>query len=448
MAKRRQTTGLPKQKPKSASAESSTESAKREYQSRAEREATLQRRILIGTGVAVGVVVLILLVAVVVELIITPNQVVASVNGETISVTQFEERVRLERAILNQRINGFAANIAAAGGDINQFAGQEPLRTWLAQVQIPDQLGNSVINSMVDDILIRQQATERGITVSEAQIDAQITSFIGYDEADFVEADTEPTATPEPTITPTPFVSPTPSPTPLPTATPEAEITEEATETVDGTPTTTPVPPTPTLTAAEVQDEFETIRDAFFNQITSSARISQDRLRQYYEMQALREAVRDAVVELTNEVPHVNARHILVNTEEEAQDLVAALAAGESFANLARAASTDTGSGARGGELGWAPTTNYVPGFKEAVETGEIGEIVGPVESEFGWHIIQVHAREPREITEAQLDTAKDVEFERWLEAERDGEDNQIDIFPIWTDNIPDDPPFFLTSGV
>ena len=448
MAKRRQTTGLPKQKAKSTTSASGTQQGQREYQSRAEREALLQRRILIGTGVAVGLVILILLVSVIVELVITPNQSVATVNGETISVSQFEEQVRLERAILNQRINGFAANLSAQGLDINQFAGQEPLRTWLAQVQIPDQLGNSVINTMVDDILVRQQAEELGITVSAEQVDSQIVNFIGYDESDFVEDTTEPTATPEPTITPTPFVSPTPSPTPFPTATPE-EATEEATEEAsDATPTTTPVPATPTLTAVELQDEYVTIRDTFFNQIASSARISQDRLRQYFEMQALREAVRDSVIDLTNEVPHVNARHILVNTDDEAQEIVAALEAGESFADLAQAASTDTGSGARGGELGWAPVTNYVPGFKEAVETGEIGEIIGPVESEFGWHIIQIHAREPREITDAQVNVAKDAEFERWLEATRDSEDNQIEISPIWTDNIPDDPPFFLTGGV
>ena len=79
-------------------------------------------------------------------------------NDNTITVSEFQDRVRLERALLNLQINNFVANLSASGLDPNQFAGQEPLRTWLSQVQIPDQLGNSVVNTMVDNLLVRQQA--------------------------------------------------------------------------------------------------------------------------------------------------------------------------------------------------------------------------------------------------------------------------------------------------
>jgi parvulin-like peptidyl-prolyl isomerase len=450
MAKRRQTTGLPKKK----TAAADSPQGGREHKSRAQREAQIQRYVLMGTGIAVGLVVLIILVAIAVELVITPNQMVASVNGQTITVSQFRERVRLERAILNQRINAFALTLQENNLDINQFAGQEPLRTWLAQVQIPDQLGNSVINTLVEDTLVRQQAEALGVSVSQEQIDEQITQFLGFDPGEFVEDTTEPTATPEPTVTPTPIVSPTPSPTPLPTATvePTEEATAEATaeaaaDAATATPTTTPVPPTPTLTASERQDQFVDIRTNFFRSITASARISEARLMQYFETLALRTAVRDAVTELTNEVPHVDTRHILLTTEEAAQDVLAALEAGESFAELAQATSIDTGSGARGGELGWAPVTNFVKPFADAAENAEIGVIVGPVESEFGWHLIQVRAREDRTITDDQLEGARDNEFAQWLDDLRQRDASNIEITQVWADNIPDDPPFFLTAG-
>ena len=51
-------------------------------------------------------------------------------------------------------------------------------------------------------------------------------------------------------------------------------------------------------------------------------------------------------------------------TEEEANDIINALNAGESFAELAKSVSTDTGSGAKGGELGWQPATTYVKEFQ------------------------------------------------------------------------------------
>lgn len=443
MTKRRQTSGLPKQSP---SAQPGTQEGRRERKSRAEREAAIQRRVLIGTGITVAIVVLILVAAVIVELFVTPNQVVASVNGETITIAQFQERVRLERALLNLQINNFVSNIRALGLDPNQFAGEEPLRSWLSQVQIPDQLGNSVVNTMISDALIRQQAQARGITVSEEQINTKIEDFLGFNREALTSA--EATETVEPTVTPTPFVSPTPSPTRTPTPTVEAteESTAEATDTVESTPTLTPVPPTPTQTADEQIARFQTLRDSFFTNIANTARISRDQLTRYFEGLALRDALRDSISELTNDIVHVNARHILVATEEKALDIKAALEAGESFAGLAEASSTDTGSGARGGELGWSPVTNFVQPFAEAVTDGEVGALLGPVQTTFGWHIIQIHGREVRPVSDDQLESAKNAEFERWLTQQREAAQDNISINSVWADHVPDEPAFVLTS--
>lgn len=444
MSKREQTTGVPRsRKP----AEPTTSGKGPDFKSRAEREAEIQRYVIIGTVVTVAIIALILIAAIVVELVITPNQTVVAVNGETVTVAQFEERVRLQRALLNQQINDYINLIEAQGLDPNQFASQEPLSGWLSQVQIPDQLGNSVINDLVDEALVRQKAQELGITVSAEDVDRQIEEFFGFNSE---TAGQPPTETPEPTITPTPFVSPTPSPEPTATLTPTpVEATEEATEEAETTPTGTPFPtvqPTATLTADEQVELYQQTRSNYFALIRRNARISDETIRTYFEAEALRRAVRDAVAEdITNETLHANARHILVATEEEARDIIAALEAGESFAALARAASTDTGSGARGGELDWSPLTNYVQPFADAIREAEIGAIVGPVESEFGFHIIQVHATEMREITQAQVNNARDRRFTTYLEELRASEETQVEISPIWTDHIPSEPVFIRT---
>jgi peptidyl-prolyl cis-trans isomerase D len=442
---RRQTTGQPK--PKRAAAEAA-EQAKRTQKSRHEREAEIQRYIVFGTIGVVAVVGVILLIAIIIDLLIEPNQTVATVNETNISVAQFENRVRLERALLNSQINNYILLLQSVGQDPNQYVQQEPLSGWLSQIQIPDQLGNRVLNDMITDTLVRQQAAERGITVSDEDIDREIGQVLGYDPD---TAGLVPTPTNTPTITPTPFVSPTPSPTPAPTNTPEAteESTAEATaEAAAGTPTATWTPqPTPTatatLTADEEAAEFATNKNDYFAQLRSTARQSDSDLRAYFETQALRRKLADALdPDLTAMVPHVDARHILVATQEEAEDILAALQNGESFADLARAKSTDTGSGANGGELDWSPVTNFVGPFSEAVADAPIGEIVGPVETEFGWHIIQVRAREDREISEEQLDTYKDRQLTTYLEDLREAEGTNVEIFPIWTSHVPDDPVF------
>lgn len=438
MTKRQaKTTGIPKEKPKQVEAAP--------QKSRQQREAEIQRYVLIGTGITVAIIAVIILAAIIIELIITPNQTVATVNGQTISVAQFESRVRLERALLNDQINGYLNQIRAFGMDPNQFTSQEPLRTWLSKVQIPDQMGNAVIQDMVSDALVRQKAAEMGITVSDEEIQKQIDTFFGFNRE---TAGLPPTPTMTPTITPTPFVSPTPSPTPAPSATPTPEATGEATAEATAEVTVTPTPfptiaPTATLTTDEQISEFNTRRDEYFNNIKRLARISDADIRAFFETRALREKLRDAVfTDMTTDAPHVNARHILVATQEEAADIIAALKDGESFAELARAASTDTGSGAQGGELGWSSVYGFVKPFSDAVLAAPIGEIVGPIESEFGWHVIQVRARENREITEDALNQAKENRFTSWLEDLRNSEETKVEISSIWTDHVPTDPAF------
>ena len=82
-----------------------------------------------------------------------------------------------------------------------------------------------------------------------------------------------------------------------------------------------------------------------------------------------------------------NASHILVATEDEAKDLVKALEEGADFAELAKEKSTGP-SGPRGGLLGWFGKGAMVPAFEEAVLALEPGAISGPVQTQFGWHVI------------------------------------------------------------
>ena len=93
---------------------------------------------------------------------------------------------------------------------------------------------------------------------------------------------------------------------------------------------------------------------------------------------------------LFGQVEEVEARHILVETEEEAAEILALLQAGEDFALLAGERSLDLGSGAQGGQLGFFARGRMVPEFEEAAFNLEVGAISEPVATNFGYHIIQL----------------------------------------------------------
>lgn len=101
-----------------------------------------------------------------------------------------------------------------------------------------------------------------------------------------------------------------------------------------------------------------------------------------------------------------HASHILVDSEDKANELKAELEKGADFAELAKANSTDTGSGNAGGDLGWFGLGAMVKPFEEAVVTAEIGKVAGPIKSDFGWHLILL--KETRIADKPTLDELRD----------------------------------------
>jgi len=100
-----------------------------------------------------------------------------------------------------------------------------------------------------------------------------------------------------------------------------------------------------------------------------------------------------------------HARHILVETEDQAKALIAEIKKGAKFEELAKKNSKDPGSGANGGDLDWAAAGSYVPEFSGAMTKLEKGQMTdAPVKSQFGYHIIRVD-----DVREAQLPKLEEV---------------------------------------
>jgi peptidyl-prolyl cis-trans isomerase C len=101
-----------------------------------------------------------------------------------------------------------------------------------------------------------------------------------------------------------------------------------------------------------------------------------------------------------------SAQHILVDSEEKANALKTEIEGGADFGEVAKANSSDTGSAVNGGDLGWFGVGMMVKPFEDAVVAATPGTVVGPVQSDFGFHLIKVN--EVRDAAKPTIDEVRD----------------------------------------
>jgi peptidyl-prolyl cis-trans isomerase SurA len=131
------------------------------------------------------------------------------------------------------------------------------------------------------------------------------------------------------------------------------------------------------------------------------------------------------------EVDEVNARHILIApsvilSDEKAEKMLKEfreqILAGEAdFSELAKEHSADPGSALKGGELGWADPSIYVPEFQDTLAKLEINEISEPIRSQYGWHLMQLTGKRVGDATEKRKEEkAHQLLFQRKFAEESD----------------------------
>ncbi len=130
-------------------------------------------------------------------------------------------------------------------------------------------------------------------------------------------------------------------------------------------------------------------------EIEQKVQVPDEDVRSYY----------DANKEQIKEPEKFRARHILVDTEKEAKDILTHLKAGEDFATLAKEKSKDP-SKEKGGDLGFFSKGQLIPEFEQAALALEVGRISGVVKTKFGYHIIKLEEKQPAK--ERTLEEAKD----------------------------------------
>ena len=373
--------------------------------------------------------------------VLSLREPVATVNGVKITTEQWQERVRLERVNLYNQYNRYQFFQQTFGMDTTQQ--QQEI---LLQLNTTETIGQRVLDQMIDEILIRQEAEKRGITVSKEEVDSLLQESYNF----------YPNGTPSPTVTPTEVKYPTLSAqqltlypatataTEIPTETPAA--TSESDTSVTPTATFTAGPPTPTFvpdlpTESPTPYTLEGYQTEFNKTLTEfkGYGISEQTLRKVYELQILRTKLEEDIAkDVSHTETQVLVRQILVETEVKAVQVEEFLKAGESWEKVAKDFSTDPGSKDKGGVYEWAPASNYVPEFRDAVLTQEIGVIGEPVKTEYGYHIIQVIGREELPLTESQYQQKVQTAFDDWLTATREAADKTVN--EAWKQRVPTEP--------
>ncbi len=442
----------------------------RKHIARLERERA-QTRIILFSFIGIVIVVVGLIVyGYLDEHYFQARRPVAKVEGVSIPLGEWQARVRMERTRLVNQLSLYQQYAQYFGMDLSSQEQQIQ-----SQLDDPTTVGQTVLNQMIDEELIRQEAAKRGITASPEEVQKAVEASYEY----YPNGSPTPTITPTPvtlptlspqtlalvTLTPTPggptataTITPPPSPTatsatastpattgsPVATGSPAATAspTVTATQTESPTPAATSTPegtstPEPTSTPY-TQKGFE---DAYNGGVAKlvALGLTEKQVRQIYATNILREKLFDII---TTDVPRTQeqvwARHILVTDEATAKAVRQRLVNGEDFSKVAAEVSTDPGTKDNGGDLGWFPKGQMLPEFEAAAFSLKVGEISQPVKTQDGYHIIQVlaHANVPLDAT--AYDRAKQTAFSDWLTKLRD--QYKVETYNNWENLVPTDP--------
>ncbi len=370
---------------------------------RSKRAQRQERMIIIGMAIVALAVIAVLGFGFYQEYVVKPVSPVAIVNGAPIRLDYYQKMVRYRRYNIRSEIDRLIDKQAQLNPDdeSTEFLSnyyQQSIQQ--AQTRLTT-VGWDALDELIDNELVRQEAASRGLSVTPDELDQNIEVQFGYLRN-----------------------PPTPTPTPV-TATLPITIT--------------PTPTVPPVTKEQFQQSYEN----FLTMMQRIADFSEEDFRGIIEVGILYGKLQTVLAE---EVPttdeQVHARHILVETEEEAQKVLERLEAGEDFEALAEELSSDEITKEEGGDLDWLTRDQFMLPAEviEAAFSLQPGEVVtAPVHTSRGYDIIKVEERqEDRPLEEATLRLRKSQALSEWLQKQQES----ADIERFWSgDKVPPEEP-------
>lgn len=386
------------------------------------REKERLRLIYMGLGGVAALILIVLAFGLYQTFVMEPNSPVATVNGVDIKTGDYQDRVQYERFLLEDQYQELVkqqATLLQPGNEqLAQLLGgqYEQMAQQLLQQRVL--LGTrQTLDDMIEDKLVEAEAQKRGITVSDDEVTEAINRYLASRAGGLTAAAVTETATARAEATATAALwTPTPTFTPSPTLTPTTQLTTTANLTPTATPENTPTP-APTSTPNIIgPDKLKTDYADWLKVLADKVGINEAQFRQYFRAILLKQKLQEALgAEVPTKAEQAHARHILVETEDEAKKVVERLNKGEDFAALAKELSKDTGSAPEGGDLGFVPRGRFVKPVDDAVFSLPLNTISEPIQSDFGWHVIEVLERGERELAPLDYRRSQRQAYSDWL---------------------------------
>ena len=369
-----------------------------------------QKRIIIITTISVLVIVFGLVAYGVIDrFVLTPKVTVIELEDEEITADQFEQQIRWRRRNMIMDVDQMLMSFQQLGGTPEIFGYfEQQLMLAVTSLQQPLMVGQEVLNALTQDIILKVEAEKMGIVVDDARIDQEIEEAFGY----FAGG------------TPTPAVTLAPTSTPVTSDDQDGETDPTA---------------TPLLQPTEYTEElFENNFKEFLLSVKDIG-VSEETIRDIIEITIIREEIIEIVsAEVADEAEHVWIRHILVADEDTANEVVEKLAAGEDFVDLAAEYSLDTSNNENGGDLDWFSRGAMVQPFEEAAFALEVGEISDPVQTDFGWHILESLGKDDLLLDPSAYQQLRNQAYTDWMTEKETL--NQPIINDNWSEYVPSEP--------
>ncbi|MBI1800637.1 MAG: peptidylprolyl isomerase [Chloroflexi bacterium] len=379
----------------------------RVLEAREARERKRQRKYWIGAGLVGFSLLLILAAGLVDTQIVQPASPVAVVDGETIRTDSYQKYVRFIRSQAQARLNQLSQQRQQFGDDpaLAQFKQLIDQNIQQAQTQLQG-ASQQAFDALIDIKLIKDEAANRGLTVSDQELNDEIRRQVASGKSYLTEPDA--TATASAAITATATAAALPSPTPSPTLTPSPEVT--ATQTVEPLPSATPPH---IITDKEFSDEYTNLLTNLNRQVGWSEEEYKNLVRADILRRRLQDLLASAIPTTTEQI---HARHILLDTKEQADAALQRLKNGEAFETLAAELSKDTSNSDKGGDLGWFPRGIMLKEFEDVAFALKPNEISNAVQTQFGYHIIQLlEGPEVRPLEASTLRQRQTAGLSNWL---------------------------------
>ena len=403
------------------------------------RRVEQQRRLLLyGAGGFVVLLALIIGWGILNQTVLKARRPVAKVNDQVITAGEFQKRVRFQRAVYVMQTENIVNNLQAMLQNpmLISYFGQQ-LQSWTAALKNVQGTGQKVLAGMIDEAVIVQEAKAKGITVTDADVEKALQEAWGYFPNGTPTPQNAPTEMPTPTYSPTQLALLPPTATPIATATgAPATATLAASPTPKNTATATAVPPTPT---PYTEEAYRQAFQKYLDKMKQLAGLNEQDIREIMRGQLYRQKLYKT---LTDDLPRTQeqvwARHILVKDEKTAAEVRQKLLAGGDWVALAREYSTDPGTKGKGGDLGWFGRGQMVQPFEETAFKLKVGEISEPVQTQYGWHLIQVLGHEDRPLSNYEYQRLQQQTFQNWLDKAKAGA--KIEQYDLWKQVVPNTP--------